>query len=236
VKNFEGDNHLMMVTQKGVLKKTPLSAFSNPRAGGIIAIRVDEGDSLIEVKLTSGQDELVLVTRQGQSIRIHETDVRPTGRATRGVKGITLKKTDDAVVGMEVVEKDASLLVLCENGHGKRTAFDEFRGQRRGGKGVIAIKTTKRNGLVVGVLSVRDTDDIIVITAEGKMMRTSVSQIREISRNTQGVRIISLSEGDRVVDVAKSVSEGDEEGEEEGEELEEEAPTEGAESPENENG
>ncbi|MDP2896199.1 MAG: DNA gyrase subunit A [bacterium] len=236
VKNFEGDSHLMMVTQKGVLKKTPLSAFSNPRAGGIIAIRVDEGDSLIEVKLTSGQDELVLVTRQGQSIRIHESDVRPTGRATRGVKGITLKKTDDAVVGMEVVEKDASLLVLCENGHGKRTAFDEFRGQRRGGKGVIAIKTTKRNGLVVGVLSVRDTDDIIVITAEGKMMRTSVSQIREISRNTQGVRIISLSEGDRVVDVAKSVSEGDEEGGEGVEELEDESPTEATESPENENG
>jgi DNA gyrase subunit A len=218
VRDFDGDNHLMMVTQKGVLKKTPLSAFSNPRSAGIIAIRVDPGDTLIDVKLTTGQDEIVLVTRQGQSIRIHESDVRPMGRATRGVKGITLKKEDNAVVGMEVVERDASLLVVCENGHGKRTAFDQFRAQRRGGKGIIAIKTSKRNGPVVGVLSVRDTDDIIVITAEGKMMRTPVSQIREISRNTQGVRIISLSEGDRVVDVAKSVSEGDEEGEDNGEE------------------
>ncbi len=217
VKDFDGERNLMMATQKGVLKKTPLSAFSNPRSGGIIALRVDPGDSLIEVKLTSGHDELVLVTRQGQSIRFEETDVRPMGRAARGVKGITLGKSGDALVGMEVVEEHATLLVLCENGYGKRTAFEEFRRQRRGGKGIIAIKASERNGPVVGVLSVKDADDIMVITAEGKMMRTPVSQIRTISRNTQGVRIISLSEGDRVVDVAKTVPET-EETEEAGEE------------------
>jgi len=210
VKDFDGEQNVMMATQKGILKKTPLSAYSNPRSGGIIALRVDAGDSLIEVKLTSGHDELVLVTRHGQSIRIEETDVRPTGRATRGVKGITLGKSGDAVVGMEVVEEHATLLVLCENGYGKRTAFEEFRVQRRRGKGIIAIKASKRNGPVVGVLSARDGDDIMVITAEGKMMRTPVSQIRIISRNTQGVRIISLSEGDRVGDVAKTAPETEE--------------------------
>jgi DNA gyrase subunit A len=214
VKDFDGERNLMMATQKGILKKTPLSAFSNPRSGGIIALRVDPGDSLIEVKLTGGHDELVLVTRQGQSIRFEETDVRPMGRAARGVKGITLGKSGDALVGMEVVEEHATLLVLCKNGYGKRTPFEEFRRQRRGGKGIIAIKASERNGPVVGVLSVKDADDIMVITAEGKMMRTPVSQIRTISRNTQGVRIISLSEGDRVVDVAKTVPETEEAGEE----------------------
>jgi len=213
VKNFDGERNVMMVTRKGIVKKTPVSAYSNPRSGGIIAIRINGDDSLIEVKLTSGHDEVVLVTRNGQSIRIDESDVRPMGRATRGVKGITLGKSNDAVVGMEVVQDGASLLVVCENGYGKRTPFDEFRVQRRGGKGVIAIKTTKRNGPVVGVLSVAEGDDIILMTADGKMMRTPVSQIRSISRNTQGVRIISVAEGDRVVDVAKSVTET-EEGEE----------------------
>ncbi len=204
VKDFDGERNLMMVTQKGTIKKTPLSAYSNPRSGGIIAIRVDPEDSLIEVKLTSGHDEIVLVTRNGQSIRIHESDVRPTGRATYGVKGITLRE-GDAVVGMEIVQEHSTLLVVCENGYGKRTSFEEFRRQGRRGKGVIAIKTSKRNGPVVGVLSAREDDDIIILTAEGKMMRTSVSQLRTISRNTQGVRVISLSQGDRVVDVAKSV-------------------------------
>ncbi len=217
VKNFDGEQNLMMATQKGVLKKTPLSAFANPRSAGIIAIRVDPGDSLIEVKLTTGNDEVVLVTRNGQSIRIHESDVRPMGRATRGVKGITLGKSGDAVVGMEIVEDRATLLVVCENGYGKRTSFEEFRAQRRGGKGIIAIKTSKRNGPVVGELSVGDNDDIIVITAEGKMIRTPVSQVRTIGRNTQGVRIISLSAGDRVVDVARSVSESPEGEEDNGE-------------------
>jgi len=207
VKDFDGEQNLIMATQKGILKKTPLSAFSNPRSGGIIAIRIDPDDSLIDVKLTSGHDEVVLVTRRGQSIRIHESDVRPTGRATRGVKGITLGKDRDAVVGMEVVQDRSALLVICENGYGKRTSFEEFRAQRRRGKGIIAIKTSQRNGLVVSVLSVRETNDIILITAQGKMIRTPVSQIRAIGRNTQGVRIISLSEGDRVVDVAKSAAE-----------------------------
>ncbi len=215
VQNFDGERNLIMATQKGVLKKTPLSAYSNPRSGGIIAIKIDPDDNLIDVKLTSGHDEVVLVTRHGQSIRIQETDVRPMGRATRGVRGITLGKAGDAVMGMEIVEEDASLLVVCERGYGKRTLFDEFRAQRRGGKGVIAIKTSKRNGQVVGVLSVAESDDVILMTAEGKMMRSPISQVRAISRNTQGVRIISLAEGDRVVDIAKSKAESEEEEQEE---------------------
>ena len=215
VQNFDGERNLIMATQKGVLKKTPLSAYSNPRSGGIIAIKIDPDDNLIDVKLTSGHDEVVLVTRNGQSIRIQESDVRPMGRATRGVRGITLGKAGDAVMGMEIVEQNASLLVVCERGYGKRTLFDEFRAQRRGGKGVIAIKTSKRNGQVVGVLSVAESDDVILMTAEGKMMRTPISQVRAISRNTQGVRIISLAEGDRVVDVAKSKAESEEEEQEE---------------------
>lgn len=224
VKNFDGQRNLIMATRNGVLKKTPLSAYSNPRSGGIIGIKVDPGDSLIDVKLTSGNDEVVLVTRNGQSIRIQESDVRPMGRATRGVKGITLSKPGDAVVGMEIVREHASLLVVCEHGYGKRTLFDEFRAQRRGGKGVIAIKTSKRNGPVVGSLSVGEDDDIIVLTAGGKMMRTAVSQVRTISRNTLGVRIISLGEGDRVVDLAKSVAEKAEPEEEKSEENNTPAP------------
>ncbi len=218
VKDFDEGRNLIMATRKGILKKTPLSAYSNPRSGGIIGIKIDPGDSLMDVKLTSGHDEALLVTRKGQSIRIDESDVRPMGRATRGVKGITLGKADDAVVGMEIVQEQATLLVVCENGYGKRTDFDEFRAQHRGGKGIIAIKTSKRNGPVIGALSVNDDDDIIVMTAEGKMMRTPVSQIRTISRNTMGVRIISLAAEDRVVDVAKSVAEGDEDTNGEGEE------------------
>ena len=123
---------------------------------------------------------------------------------------MTLGKTDDAVVGMEIVQERATLLVVCEHGYGKRTPFDDFRVQRRGGKGIIAIKTSKRNGLVVGALSVTDQDDVIVMTAEGKMMRTPASQIRTVSRNTVGVRIISLGEGDKVVDIAKSAAEASE--------------------------
>jgi len=206
-KNFDGQRNLIMATRHGGLKKTPLSAYSNPRSGGIIGIKVDPGDCLIDVKLTNGNDEVVLVTRNGQSIRIHESDVRPTGRATRGVKGITLVKPVDEVVRIQIVREHASLLLVCEHGYGKRTLFDEFRAQRRGGKGLIAIKTSKRNGPVVGSLSVGEDDDIIVLTAGGKMMRTAVTQVSTISRNTMGVRIISLGEGDRVVDLAKSVAE-----------------------------
>jgi len=222
VKDFDGGRNLIMATRKGILKKTPLSAYSNPRSGGIIGIKIDPGDNLIDVKLTSGHDEVVLVTRNGQSIRIQETDVRPMGRATRGVKGIRLGKAGDAVMGMEIVEERASLLLLCEHGYGKRTLFGEFRAQKRGGMGVIAIKTSKRNGPVVGVLSVAEGDDIIVMTADGKMMRTPVSQVRTISRNTIGVRIISLAEGDRVVDAAKSIAEDSEA--EEGQNAQPEAP------------
>jgi DNA gyrase subunit A len=217
VKDFEEGRGVLMVSSNGTVKKTDLSAFSNPRRTGIIAMDISGEDSLKAVKLTSGNDEIVLVTRQGQSIRFHENDVRFMGRSARGVKGITLKNKDDAVVGAEVVSERATLLAICENGHGKRTDFSEYRQQSRGGKGVIAIRTTKRNGMVVQALSVNDNDDIVITTASGTTIRMAVSDIRTIGRATQGVRIINLgkdNEGniaDRVVDVARMVSERGEE-------------------------
>ncbi len=208
---------VLMVTKSGTVKKTDLSAFSNPRRTGIIAINIDEGDELKGVKLTSGSDEILLVTRQGQSIRFNESDVRFTGRSARGVKGITLKKEDDAVVGVEVVNDRATLLIICENGYGKRTTYSEYRVQSRGGKGIIAIRTSTRNGMVVEALNVSDNDDIVITSASGTTIRMPVSDIRTIGRATQGVRIINLGKDekgkiiDRVVDVARMISEREEE-------------------------
>jgi len=214
VKNFEEGKNLVMATEKGIIKKSPLEAYSNPRKGGIIAIKIDDGDQLIAVRLTSGNDEIVLVTQQGLSIRFNEEDARPMGRVTRGVKGINLAKENDHVVGMQIVEPDASLLVVCENGYGKRTDFSEYRTQRRGGKGIITIKTTDRNGMVISALSVRDNDHIMMITQEGKMVRTSIEEIRSIGRNTQGVRVIGLSETDKLSTVARVILDESENGKE----------------------
>ncbi len=216
VKDFEKGKGVLMVSENGIVKKTDLSAFSNPRRTGIIAMDIGEGNRLKGVKLTSGSDEILLVTRQGQSIRFDENDVRFMGRSARGVKGITLKSKDDAVVGVEVVNDRATLLIICENGYGKRTDYSKYRVQGRGGKGIIAIRTSERNGMVVQALNVRDNDDIVITTASGTTIRMPVSDIRTIGRATQGVRIIKLGkdeEGkiiDRAVDVAKMISEREE--------------------------
>lgn len=211
VREFPESQFLVFATEKGVVKKTNLGAFENPRAGGIIAIRIEEGDRLIGVRQTEGNNEMMLVTRQGMSIRFHEDQMRDQGRDTIGVWGIELGKENDAVVSIEVVESASTLLCISENGYGKRTSFDEYRVQSRAGKGVITMKTSDRNGPIVAAHAVRDGEAMMVITEQGQMIRIGVQEIRVISRNTQGVRIIDLAEGDRVVSATTVEPEEEEE-------------------------
>jgi DNA gyrase subunit A len=193
---------VFFATEKGVVKKTPLAAFSNPRPSGIIAITLDDDDSLIKVSLTSGEDEIVLGTRLGMACRFKEDDVRAMGRSARGVRGINLSD-EDSLVDMIVVTPEKSVLTVCERGYGKRTAVDDYRLTRRGGKGVINIRATDRNGPVVALRGVTDEDSLMLITAQGILMRMALANLREIGRATQGVRLIRVGEDDRVVAVAK---------------------------------
>jgi DNA gyrase subunit A len=205
VKEFRDDRYIVMATKKGVIKKTELSAYSNPRQGGIIALGLENGDRLIGVQLTDGQREILLGTKQGITIRFKEDEVRPMGRTAYGVKGITLEEQNE-VIGMETITPDSTTAVLTvtEAGYGKRTPVNEYRIQGRGGKGIISVKTTERNGLAVGFLQVRDGDEIMLMAAQGKVLRCKVDDIREIGRNTQGVQILDLDGGDdRVVGVAR---------------------------------
>ena len=204
VRQFE-ETFVFLATANGTVKKSPTGAFSRPRPSGIIAIRLDP-DTLIGVEMTSGEDEIVLGSRNGMAIRFNEQDVRAMGRSARGVKGMTLERGDE-VVDMIAIRPGHSVLTVCENGYGKRTDIDEYRLTRRSGKGVINIKITQRNGRVVALKAVRDDDELMVITARGIMLRTDLAHIREIGRATQGVRIIRPDEGDRVVAVAKIASE-----------------------------
>ena len=197
---------VFFATKQGTVKKTALEDFANVRKGGIIAIGIDSGDTLIDVKLTTGHDEVVLITRDGMSIRFSEEDVRSTGRPATGVRGITLEK-DDAVVALSVVDAQATLLVAGEHGIGKRTSFDEYRKQSRGGKGIITMKTNEKTGAVVGALTVKDADEIMLITVGGQMVRTRVRDIRETGRNTQGVKLINLEPNDKLQAIAPVISE-----------------------------
>lgn len=198
VRDFDSEKHLVMCSARGVIKKTNLSDFSNPRAGGIIAVNIDEGDHLIGVKMTGGKDDVMLITRKGMSIRFAEKQLRDQGRATRGVRGISLGQ-DDVVESMDIVSDGATLLICTEHGYGKKTEFSEYRGQSRGGKGIIAIRTSERNGNVVGAHAVKETDALMLITEQGIMIKMLVSDVRVIGRATQGVRLINLGEGDRLV-------------------------------------
>ena len=202
VKEFDDDHCLMMVTGKGLVKKTSLSAYSRPRRGGIIALNVLEDDRLIEAALTDGSQEIVLATTGGQAIRFAEQDVREMGRGAQGVKGINLSG-DDAVIGMVVVSEDSMLLTVCSRGYGKRTEVGDYRKTFRGGKGVINIKTSDRNGEVVAVKGVREEDELMIISQQGILIRLPIKDVSTIGRNTQGVRMINLHEGDRVIDVAR---------------------------------
>ena len=195
------------------MKKTSLNEFSNVRKGGIIAIGIEPGDTLIDVKLTRGStgegdhgDDVVLITKEGMSIRFHETDVRSMGRAAGGVRGINIE-SGDALVAAAIVVPDAALLVAGENGIGKRTGFEEYRVQSRGGKGIITMKTGDKTGSVVGALTVKDTDEIMLITVGGQMVRIGVGGVREAGRNTQGVKLVNLDAGDKLQAIAQVIGE-----------------------------
>jgi len=207
VDEFKENMYLLMCTKKGIIKKTSLEEFSNPRKTGIIAINLDKDDSLIDVKLTDGKQEVFLATRNGFAIRFKEDKIRPIGRSGKGVVGIRFKSKDDEVVGMEIVKKNDLLLTVCENGYGKRTKVDEYRLQSRGGKGVVNIKTTERNGKVVGVKVANPGYEVMIMTEKGMSIRLPVDEISVLSRNTQGVRLVKLEEGDKVAAVENIIPE-----------------------------
>ena len=214
---WDQPGELFFTTRQGTVKKTSLRDFANVRKGGIIAIGIEPTDTLIDVKLTRGStienelvadpgDDVVLITKDGMSIRFHESDVRSMGRAAGGVRGISLEP-NDAVVAAAIVVADAALLVAGENGIGKRTGFDEYRIQSRGGKGIITMKTGDKTGGVIGALTVRDNDEIMLITVGGQMVRTFVKHIREAGRNTMGVKLVNLDNNDKLKAIAPVIGE-----------------------------
>ncbi len=205
VREFD-DRFLVTATRLGQVKKTELGAYSNPRKGGIQAVGLAEGDEVVGVAITTGNDEIILATSEGQAIRFKETDVRSMGRTAQGVIGIRLRE-GDTVVEMIIVDPMAALLTVCENGFGKRTEFDEYRLQGRGGSGIINIKTTDRNGRVVGCMAIRESDELMLISAGGKIVRTGMEQLRTIGRATQGVKVIGLKPDDSLVAIARVVPE-----------------------------
>ena len=204
------DLHIAFATRSGIVKKSNLNDFKNIRKGGIIAIQIEEGDRLIDCKLTNGQNEIVLITHDGMSIRFNEDELRDQGRNTVGVWGIRPGK-GDYIVAAALVDPNAMLLVAGENGLGKRTSFEEYRSQSRGGKGIITMKTTEKTGGVAGALTVRDADELMLITNKGKMVRTRIAEIRETGRNAQGVKLIDMRDGESLQGIAPVVSNEDEE-------------------------
>ena len=204
VKGFEEGKYIVTATARGIIKKTELMAYSNPRVGGIIALTIDEGDSLIEARLTDGKRDLLLASRDGKSIRFPESDIRAMGRPARGVRGMNLAEDDEVVSLQSVTDNTAlALVTVTEHGYGKRTDIEEYRSQSRGGKGIITIKTSERNGRVVAIKMVDDDSDLMFITNRGKLLRTKVKNIRAIGRNTQGVRMMVLEDDEVIVSVAK---------------------------------
>ena len=208
VPNFEPGYHIIMATRNGLVKKTDLMAYSRPRTGGIIALNLVEGDELIATRITDGTMNVFLGSAMGKSIRFHESDVRASGRVATGVRGLKLAK-NDRIVGMEVLSHGQTLFAATENGYGKQTSIDEYPLQRRGGKGVITIKTSERNGQVVAILLVDEQDDLMLMTDSGKLIRISVGSISVISRNTQGVKLIGMAQGEKVASVARLAEKDD---------------------------
>ncbi len=213
VREFSDDRYLFTATRKGIVKKTKLSAYQNIRRDGIIALKIQDDDDLIGAAITDGQQDIALLTRNGQAMRFSESEVRAMGRVSTGVKGINLRQGDE-VVDMVVVRESSTLLTICENGYGKRTSQVEYPCKHRGGRGVIDIKTSPRNGSVVACREIQDEEEVMLVTQNGIMIRISVQGISTIGRNTQGVRVINLDEGDRVIDMAPlPISEDEDEGE-----------------------
>jgi len=204
VRTFGENKYVVMATKEGLVKKTELPAYANPRTGGIVAIKINEEDELIGVRVSTGSQDIFLTTRQGKSIRFHEDEIREMGRVAAGNIGIRME-SGDQVVGMDVLDEGATILTVTENGFGKRTRTAEYKVQGRGGKGILTIKTTQRNGLVVYACQVTDPDELMIITEQGKIIRLKVADISVIGRNTQGVKLIDLAEGEKVVAVAKVI-------------------------------
>ena len=227
IRNFDDEHYILMVTRGGLVKKTVLSAYGNPRRNGIVALNILEGDALIEALLTDGDNDIVIASRNGQAVRFHESDVRTMGRGAQGVRGIRLGE-GDRVVGMLASDRDTTLLSVTENGYGKRTDIENYRLTRRHSKGVSNIRTSERNGPVVSIHAVSDEDELMIITTNGLIIRLPVRDLRPIGRNTQGVRLINLGEGDRVIDVSR-ITPGDEEDDPAPSETDESAGTDGEE-------
>jgi len=207
VKNFDNDHYIVMATQKGIVKKTVLSAYGKPRKGGIYAIEIREGDKLIEARITNGEHDILLGTYEGKSIRFSENNIRASGRKTMGVKGIKLGSKDDYVVGMLVVRREGTVLVATEKGMGKRTDVIQYRTQTRGGKGVMTMRCTDKTGKMVKIMEVVDSDDLIIITDSGVLMRQPVAAIRTIGRVTQGVKLVKLDDGTSISSITRVISE-----------------------------
>lgn len=210
VKEFNEDHFVVMATKNGLVKKTKLSAYSKPRKGGIYAVEIKDGDSLIEARVSTGDNDILLGTKNGKSIRFSEEQIRPSGRKTMGVKGITLSSNDDRLIGMLLIKREGTVLVVSEKGFGKRTEVSHYRSQKRGGKGLLTIKITEKIGKMVAIKEVVDADDLMIITNQGVLIRLPVSQIRAIGRATQGVRLIKLGEGTTVSSVTRIMLEEDE--------------------------
>jgi DNA gyrase subunit A len=208
VRSFEDDKSVVMVTRKGIIKKTGIEAYSNPRSSGIIAISVDDGDELIDVQMTRGDQDIFLGTRKGKAIRFKEDEVREVGRVARGVKGIVMDP-DDVVVGMEIPTEGSNILTISEKGYGKRTSISEYRLQSRGGKGTINLRTVPKIGWVSGVLQIMGDEDIIMISSAGKVIRLRAEEVPLIHRSTQGVRLIELETEEKLVGVAKAEKNGE---------------------------
>ena len=207
VKEFDDEHYIVMATEKGIVKKTVLSAYGNPRKGGIYAIEIRDEDQLIEARITNGEHDILLGTSDGKSIRFSETDIRPSGRKTMGVIGIKLSSATDKLIGMLVVKREGTILVATERGYGKRTEVIQYRTQSRSGKGVLTMRTTEKTGKMVAIMEVVETDDLIIITDMGVIMRQPVSAIRTIGRVTQGVRLVKLDEGARISSISRVIRE-----------------------------
>ncbi len=203
VKNFKDEASILLATKNGVVKKTTLDAFDTPRRKGVYALNIDEGDELIAARLTKENQQVMLFTKNGMAVRFDQAAVRPVGRVARGVKGATLRGEDDTIVSCEVVTPEESVLVVCQNGFGKRSSVEDFRQTNRGGVGVRSIITSERNGSVVGAISVQDNDSVVMMSNGGQTVRISMKDVRVMGRSTQGVKLVNLQEGDVVVAMQK---------------------------------
>jgi DNA gyrase subunit A len=211
VKEFKEGLFVLSVSKQGYVKKTELMAYEAIRSSGIIGLKLEDGDQLVNCAITTGNNDLIVATKEGKAIRFNEDEIRPMGRGARGVTGIRFGEENDCVIGFEVIAGESTILSVCENGYGKRSPLDEYRSQTRGGKGIYTIKVTDRNGPVVGILQVSENDDLMIMTSGGKIMRFNVTELGVISRHTQGVRLINVDEGEKIISVCKVLSfEGEE--------------------------